>query len=145
MGIPLMIFHFAVIFSFSVMLAVLFRSTMACVVGGVLFWLACYAINFGRHFAVVYPELNPGHELPPFTMFFSELSYWLLPKPADFTLMLEQSLNLGEAKITMASQEPFKQMLAKDLFHPLLVLFTSCLFPIFALWAAASQLSKTDY
>ena len=23
-----------------------------------------YAVNYGRHFAVVYDELNPGHTLP---------------------------------------------------------------------------------
>ncbi len=146
MGIPLMIFHFAVIFSFSVMLAVLFRSTMACVVGTVLFWIVCYAVNYGRHFAVVYADLNPGAQaLPGFTVFLSELGYWLLPKPADFTILLEQSLNLGTAKITLAAQEPFAAMLAKNLFHPIAVILTSCIFPAFALWASASQLSKTDY
>jgi ABC-type transport system involved in multi-copper enzyme maturation permease subunit len=145
LGIPLMVFHFAAVFSFSVMLAVLFRSTMACVVGSVLFWVACYAINYGRHFAVVYPELHPGHALPEFTVFLSELGYWVLPKPADFTLMLEQALKLGDAKITLASQQPFAGVLAKDLFHPIASILTSCLFPVFALWAAAAQLAKTDY
>jgi ABC-type transport system involved in multi-copper enzyme maturation permease subunit len=146
LGIPLMIYHFAVIFSFSVMLAVLFRSTMACVVGGVLFWVVCYAVNYGRHFAVVYEsDLHVGHALPGFTMFLSELGYWLLPKPADFTIMLENALNLGSTKMTLAAQQPFAAVLARGLFHPILAILSSCIFPAFALWAAASQLSTTDY
>lgn len=146
MGIPLLIFHFAVIFACSVMLAVLFRSTTACVVGGVLFWIVCYGINYGRHFAVTYEDLNPGGiALPSFTMLLSELGYWLLPKPADFTLLMEQSLNLGAGMGTLEDQQPFKQVLEKGAFHPLLIIFSSCLFPILALWAAASHLAKTDY
>jgi ABC-type transport system involved in multi-copper enzyme maturation permease subunit len=145
-GIPLITFHFAIIFAFSVMLAVLFRSTMACVVGGVLFWIVCYAINYGRHFAVVYPDLNPGAEaLPDFTLFLSELGYWLLPKPADMTIIQQNLLNLDGSMMTLEASEPFKTVVRKDLFHPVAALTTSCLFPIFALWAAASQLGKTDY
>jgi ABC-type transport system involved in multi-copper enzyme maturation permease subunit len=147
LGIPIMTFHFAVIFSFSVLLAVLFHSATACVVGGVLFWIVCFAINYGRHFAVVYEELNPGHTLPVFTVFVSELGYWALPKPVDFTILLEYALNFDNTKITLASQQPFVAVLneKKNLFHPLMSIFTSLLFPVFALWAAASQLLKTDY
>lgn len=146
LGIPIMTFHFGVIFSFSVMLAVLFRSTMACVVGGVLFWIVCYAVNYGRHYAVVFGDLNPGAPaLPGFTVFLSELGYWILPKPADFTIMLENALNLGAGLVTLKGQPPFATVIQKEHFHPLLSIFTSCLFPAFALWASASQLSKTDY
>jgi ABC-type transport system involved in multi-copper enzyme maturation permease subunit len=147
LGIPLMTFHFALIFSFSVMLAVLFRSATACVVGSVLFWIVCYAVNFGRHSAVVYEELNPGHSLPAFTMFLSELGYWVLPKPADFTILLEKALDLGASKVTLAGQQPFTAVLDpnKHLFHPLLSIVTSCLFPVFVLWAAAAHLANTDY
>ncbi len=146
LGIPLLTFHFAVVYSFSVMLAVISRSTMACVVGGVLFWIACYAVNYGRHFAVVYGDLNPGAEaLPGFTVFLSEAGYWLLPKPVDFTMMLEKSLNLSAGMVTLTSQQPFARVIEKDLFHPFLSICTSCVFPIFSIWASASHLSKTDY
>ncbi|MBI1832149.1 MAG: transcriptional regulator [Planctomycetes bacterium] len=145
-GIPLMTFHFAVIFSFSVMLAVLFRSAMACVIGSVLFWIVCYAVNYGRHFAVVYGDLNPGAEaLPGFTVFLSEAGYLLLPKPADLTIMFEKVLEMDASKVTLMGQPPFATVIAKDLFHPILALATSCIFPVFALWASASQLSQTDY
>ena len=146
MGIPLMVFHFAVIYSFSMMLAVLTRSTTACVVGTVVFWFVCYAVNYGRHFAVVYSDLNPNApKLPEFTLFLADASYWLLPKPIDFTLMFEKSLVLNESMNTQSASPPFKNMLEKNLFHPIPVVLTSCIFPAFALWASASQLSKTDY
>ena len=146
MGIPLTVFHFAVIFSCSVMLAVFFRSMTACVVGSVLFWVVCGAVNYGYYNTLAYADLNPGGvALPGFTMFVSELGYWLLPKPADFTIMLEMSLDLGKDMAALGGAPPFKNVLEKNLFHPLLSIFTSCLFPIFALWASASQLAKTDY
>lgn len=146
LGIPLMIFHFAIIFSFSVMLAVLFRNPTASVIGTVLFWIVCWMINYGRHYAVVFPQLHEGHTLPAFTVFLSELGYWLLPKPADLTLLIQQSLDLGEVMSSpMASTPPYEQVLKSNLFHPLLTIGTSCIFPVFALWASASQLSKTDY
>jgi hypothetical protein len=96
---------------------------------------------------VVYPEMNPGHTLLAFTVFLSELGYWLLPKPVDFTILLENALNLGAAKTTLASQQPFATVLEekRNLFHPILSIFSSCLFPAFALWASAAQLAKTDY
>jgi hypothetical protein len=145
MGIPLMTYHFAVMFSFSVMLAVLFRSTTACVVGGVLFWIVCYAVNYGRHYAVTANLYPGGVELPAFTVFLSEFGYWVLPKPADFTILLEKSLNLGAGMMTLEEQAPFNLMLENNLFHPILSILTSCLFPAFALWASASHLAKTDY
>jgi hypothetical protein len=146
LGVPLLVFQFAAIYAFSVMLAVLFRSTMACVVGGVLFWIICYAINLGRHYVVVYGDLNPGAaDLPEFTVFLADMGYWLLPKPADITILLERSMHLSEAKATLESQQPFARMIQSEQFHPIAAVLTSCLFPVFALWGAAAQLAKTDY
>jgi ABC-type transport system involved in multi-copper enzyme maturation permease subunit len=146
LGIPVMTLHFAVVFSFSTLLAVLFRSTMACVVGSVLFWFVCYAVNYGRDFAVVYSELNPsGETLPGFTVFLVELGYWLLPKPADFTIVLEQALALGSVKSTLAAQQPFEAVINHGFFHPLASVLSSIAFSIASLWAATSQLSKIDY
>mgnify|MGYP002784682697 CR=1 FL=1 len=146
LGIPLLTLHFAVFFSFTVLLAVLFRSTMACIVGSVLFWFVCYAVNMGRDFALVYDVMNPaGEPLPVFTTLLSDIGYWLLPKPADFILMLEQALALNNVMSTLGSQAPFRFVLERDQFQPLASLATSMLFGGFALWAAASHLAKLDY
>lgn len=146
LGIPLALYHFATVYAFSILIAVLTRSTTACVVGGVLFWIVCLLVNYGRHFVVVYEHLNPdGIALPAFTTFLSEAAYWLLPKPVDMTLMFEKTLNLGEHMSAMSEDRSIAKMLEKDLFHPIAAILSSLLFPAFALWAAASHLAKTDY
>jgi hypothetical protein len=83
--IPVLLIHFAVFFSFSAMLATATRSTTACVFGSVVFWMLCWAMNFGRHISVLITELQGttpvfGHTL--------ELGYWILPKPLDFHIVL---------------------------------------------------------
>ena len=45
--IPLLLLQFAIFYSFSVLLAVLTRSTVACVFGCALFWLLAWGINYG--------------------------------------------------------------------------------------------------
>ncbi len=45
--IPLLLLQFAVFYSFSVLLAVIMRSTVACVFGSLLFWLLAWGINYG--------------------------------------------------------------------------------------------------
>lgn len=146
LGIPPMIFQFAIVYSFTILVAVLFRSTMACVIAGILFWLICFAINYARHYVVVYSELNPGGPaLSEATVFLAEVGYWILPKPVDITILLERSMHLSDVKATLESQQPYATMLEKEQFHPIASILTSCLFPIFALWAAAAQLAKTDY
>jgi ABC-type transport system involved in multi-copper enzyme maturation permease subunit len=85
MCVPVLVIHFAVFFSFSAMLAVATRNTTACVFGSVVFWLLCWAMNFGRHVAVLHTQLQGttpvfGHTL--------ELGYWVLPKPIDFHIVL---------------------------------------------------------
>lgn len=145
-GIPIAMFHFATVYSFSILIAVLTRSSMACVVATVLFWIVCFGVNYGRHFVVSYEFLHPGGvSLPDFTTFLSELGYWTLPKPIDFTIMFEKTLNLGEHMSAMSEDKTMATMLDKDQFHPIASVLTSLFFPAFAIWAAASQLGKTDY
>jgi hypothetical protein len=86
---PLLVLHFAVFFSFSAVLAVATRSTVACVFGSIVFWLLCWALNFGRHSALVLPELG---EALPAVVHTLELGYWLLPKPLDFHILLVDAL-----------------------------------------------------
>jgi ABC-type transport system involved in multi-copper enzyme maturation permease subunit len=87
--LPLLLLHFAVFFSFSAMLAVATRSTVACVFGSILFWLLCWAMNFGRHAFLLVPELHAAASgLGPTV----EFGYWLLPKPLDCHLILLDTL-----------------------------------------------------
>ena len=48
-AIPLLVLHFAMFFSVSVLLAVWTQSTVVCVFGSILFWALAWSINYGRH------------------------------------------------------------------------------------------------
>src|SRR5205823_5721817 len=79
--IPLLTLQFAVLYSFSTLLAVWTRSTAACVVGSLVLWAACSGVNLGRLAAVAARE-DSGR--PPAASAFAgllEAGYWVLPKP----------------------------------------------------------------
>src|ERR1700676_5466462 len=60
--IPLLLMHFAVFFSVSLLLAVFTRSTVVCVFGSILFWCIAWGMNYGRHALALQSQLTPdGH------------------------------------------------------------------------------------
>src|SRR5205085_4056040 len=59
--VPLLLAQFAIFFAFSALMAVMTRNTAACLIGSILFWLACWAMNYGRH-AVIILEPAAGLE-----------------------------------------------------------------------------------
>ena len=137
--LPVLLVHFAVFGCFSALLAVVTRSTVACVFGSVLFWLLCWGVNFGHHAAAVTPELravstNLGSLL--------SVSYWVLPKPLDFHFMLVRNLdaeNLLNAVLDMRDLD------SNGLWHPAASILASALFGIVLLWIAAYEFMTADY
>jgi hypothetical protein len=110
---PLMVLHFAVFFSFSAMLASATRNTAACVFGTVLFWLLCWAMNFGRHAAMA--TLDP-HILSPAFGWTIDAAYWILPKPLDFQLALaDRTGHDGLMGLNRAAWSPALSLLASAL------------------------------
>src|SRR5205807_9100204 len=89
LAVPVLLLHFAVFFSFSALLAVTTRSTVACVFGSVVFWLLCLGMNLGRHAALLQPELR---DISPVFSFLVDAGYWVLPKPADLGTLLVDAL-----------------------------------------------------
>ncbi len=145
-GIPTLILHFAVIYSFAVLLAVCTRSTVACIFGSVLFWLVCWGINMGRHYVVAMPDLAPGSPpLSGLTGFLSEAGYWLLPKPADLVVLLEQTVEAHKHFAVPSSWEVFRVVDRKGAYLPELSLFTSLGFAAAMLFISGRQLAQTDY
>jgi len=141
--IPLVILHFAVFFSFSVLLAVWTRSTIACVFGSLVFWFLCWGMNYGRHAVAALPHLDP--RLKPFPALFQgtvEAGYWFLPKPADFNILLFQSLHAGDYFSTFPIFEKVQELGA---FHPEWSILTSLAFAVVMVAIAARQLATTDY
>jgi ABC-type transport system involved in multi-copper enzyme maturation permease subunit len=98
--VPLLVLHFAIFFSFSAMLAVATRSSVACVFGSLLFWVLCWGMNFGRHAVHLVPEL---HGLSGVLATTTEVGYWVLPKPLDFQLLLSDGLRPGDVVARLVS------------------------------------------
>lgn len=144
-GIPLLILQFAGLYAFSVLLAATTRSTVACVLGVLLFWAICLGVNYGRHAAVALPVLQPGGELSPLTLSLANLGYWLLPKPADMLLLLEKALDAGRLKTTLSGLAEFQAVQSMGAFDPFLSILTTVRFVALAVDVAAYQLGKTDY
>ena len=142
-GVPLLTAHFAVVYSFSVLIGVSTRSTVACVFGSVLFWFICFGANIARHAVVTMPQLAPqAAPYPQSFLTLVEIGYWILPKPADLMMLLDSALQAGE-HFTMAPE--FATVQAMGGFDPVLSLCTSLLFVAGMLGLASHQLSVTDY
>lgn len=138
LAIPLLIIHFGIFYSFSVLLAVWTRSTVVCVLGSLMFWVICWGMNFGRH-AIEVHEL-PG--LSPAGSTMLEVSYWTLPKPGDMNLNLYYAL---KAKGFSAGVPEFEKLKQAGKFQPELSLLASLLFAVVMLAIAARELQTTDY
>jgi ABC-type transport system involved in multi-copper enzyme maturation permease subunit len=141
--IPILLLHFASVYSFSVLLAVCTRSTLVCVVGSVLFWLLCWGMNYGRHFVVAMSELDPAAPaLPPLFRGLADVAYWMLPKPVDMGMILHQALQVGDSFRSFAELDAVQRMGA---FAPEMSVLTGLLFCAAMLGVAARQLTVTDY
>jgi ABC-type transport system involved in multi-copper enzyme maturation permease subunit len=145
-GIPLLVLQFAALFSVSVFIAVCTRSTMACILGSVLFWILCLAVNYARDAAVALPQIAPDSpSLPPLTSTLMDATYWILPKPADFIMMLEHALDARTHMATLSSVPEFAAAIETGKVDFAASLFTTMLFPIVLLVCAGRQLGKVDY
>ncbi len=136
--LPILLLNFAAFFSFSALLAVTTRNAVACVVGSVLFWLLCVAMNLGRHGLVAY-------DLESFSTasrVLSEAAYWALPKPVDLLAVLHDMLNPQPLAERM---EDFAKIQEKGEFHPALSLAASLVFPVVVVAMSAYELETIDY
>ncbi len=137
--IPLLILNFAVFYSFSVMLAVATRSTVACAFGSIAFWLICSAVNFGRHARLLVPGVTG---IAPTFGRTLDFIYWMLPKPLDFHLMLMETL---QAENLFAQFLDVRTLTEKGLWYPVAALNTSLLFGVGMLVIAAYDFLTKDY
>ncbi|HVS37682.1 MAG TPA: hypothetical protein VMS17_19120 [Gemmataceae bacterium] len=133
---PLMVLHFTIFFGFSAMLASATRSTAAVAFGTVLFWLLCWAMNFGRHAAI--GALGP-HAVAPAFGGFIDAAYWLLPKPLDFQLALTDAAHGGSQTLGLG------RVVARGAWAPGLSLLASALAGVGLLAAAAYDFGTAEY
>ena len=143
LAVPILVVHFAVVYSFSAFLAVCTRSTVACVFGSILFWFVCYGMNYGRHAAVALPHLAPEAQTRgPVFQVILETGYWVLPKPADLVYLLDEALQAKDHFSPLPEMEKVKQTGA---FAPELSLLASLAFAVGLLGVAGRQLGQVDY
>lgn len=145
-GIPLLVFHFAAIYSVSLWLGTITRSAIAAALGSVLFWALCFGLNYGRDAAVSLPTLAP--QAPPlssFTLTVIDLAYWMLPKPADYIMVLEQALDAKAHMATLSSMPEFATAQSMGQIDLGGAIFTTFLFSVVVVAAAGRRLEKTDY
>jgi ABC-type transport system involved in multi-copper enzyme maturation permease subunit len=145
-AIPLLVINFAVIYSFGVLMAVLTRSTVACVFGCILFWLVCWGTNYGHHMAYALPALSQGQShMSPVTQFFVQISYWTLPKPADMEWILQDALHVGKHFQVISEAPGFKEAIAARVIDQVWSVLSSVVFCIVMLGLSTRQLANTDY
>jgi hypothetical protein len=137
--LPLLLVHFGVFFSASVLLAVSTRSTVACVFGSVLFWLLCFGLNLGRHAALQAPGL---HGVAPGFGWLLEACYWVLPKPLDFHFLLVEIL---QGPDVVGSFVDLRRLAEQGAWHPGLSVLTSVACGVVLLALAAYEFLTADY
>ncbi len=137
--IPLLLIQFAIFFSFSVLLAVVTRSTVACVFGSVLFWLLAWGINYGCLAALGMPD---SEHFPAITRSLAKTAYWVSPKPIDSGLMLFNAL---DAEHHFEKPAVFRLVETAQGFSPVWSILSCLLITMFLLSLAAYELNATDY
>jgi len=119
--------------------AVCTRSTVACVIGSLLFWLLCWGMNYGRHLVAGVPDVQ---QVPGSLAWLVEGGYWLLPKPADLSLLLFDVLDAGRY---FSKGLALQNVQAGGAFHPEWSVLSSLAFTAAMLYVAGRQLVTTDY
>jgi ABC-type transport system involved in multi-copper enzyme maturation permease subunit len=140
-AIPLLLLHFSVFFSVSLLLAVLTRSTVVCVFGSIVFWFIAWGMNYGRHALALQAQGAPSGRFSASLNWLVDAGYWVLPKPADFGMILYDAL---DAKNFFGSAFDLSSLSAHG-FSLWLSVLTSLAFTAYILFAAARRFSTLDY
>jgi len=136
LAVPLLMLEFAFFYSVSMLLAVTTRSTIVCIVGSVLFWFLCTAVNTARIDAVIDPSS------PTLKRHATEAAYWVLPKPVDFNLVMSRGLNAGPH---FASSPKLREFEQRGRATPEWSIVTSLLFAISVVAVSALGVRRVDY
>lgn len=140
--VPLLLLHFAIFFSFSLLLAVCTRSTVVCVFGSIAFWMLCWGLNYGRHAAVAAAHLAPEGAFSAKIVGLANAAYWLFPKPADLGLVLFDALGAGDHFQRLVDPAVLSQA---GFFSLGLSIATSLAFTAYLLLAASREFARADY
>lgn len=141
-SVPLLLVHFAIFFSFSILLAVTSRGTVVCVFGSIAFWLVCWGMNFGRHAMVAETYQDTEAKFSRRAAALVEAGYWTLPKPADVGIVLYDALQTADS---FGQNAAFQSVKDHGDFRPWLSLAASLAFMAVLLAGASRQFATLDY
>lgn len=136
LSIPLLVIQFAFFYGFSMFLAVSTRSTVICVIGSVLFWVLCTAVNSARIEFMLDPDA------PALLHYPIEAVYWLLPKPVDFNLLMSHALRAEHHFATWPALKAYESQGRAALE---LSVLTSLAFAVVMVVVSALDVRKVDY
>jgi len=140
--VPVLLLHFAIFFSFSLLLAVCLRSTVVCVFGSIAFWLLCWAMNYGRHALALAAHIAPETSVSRRLTWLADVGYWLFPKPADLSLVLFDALDATQYYHPLFDQAALSQV---GFFSLSCSIMASVLATIYFLVASMRQWNTADY
>jgi hypothetical protein len=136
---PLLVVQFAGLYTASVVTATCTRNATASLFTALACWVICLGVNHSRDSLQV-AEGAPAH--PRVTRLATEAAYWVLPKPLDFSKLLDQAV--GASKHFAESAEPEEDVTGGRIGFAFSI-GSSLLFAAVMLAIAARQLSTTDY
>ncbi len=143
LSLPLLLLQFVILFSFSALLAVRWRNTVVCVVGSVLLWGTCSAVNLTRHSLIAQPALAPdAATCTDSSHWLADTCYWLLPKPVDLGFLLDEALESSRHFRAVRELEAARSCSA---YYPELSVYTSLLFTLVVIGFAARRFTLIDY
>jgi ABC-2 family transporter protein len=137
--VPMLLLHFAVFYSFSAMLAVMSRNSVVCVLGSIMFWLFCMAMNSGRHSIHLLPQFA---DLPVMSSFILDVGYWILPKPLDFHMLLRETLGADDFFVRIVD---YRALATKGYWQPVLSMLASLAAAVVLMAVAAYDFLTADY
>jgi hypothetical protein len=137
--LPLLLLHFATFFAFAAMLAVATRSTVASVLGTVVFWLLCGAVNVARHALHAIPDLAGLGESAGRG---AEVGYWILPKPLDLHALLVGAL---EGSGTAGGALDLRTLVENAHWSPQLSVLTSLAYALLLFGVAVYDFATAEY
>ncbi|MCS6851964.1 MAG: hypothetical protein NZ700_12440 [Gemmataceae bacterium] len=136
---PWLVLDFAAVASFAAILAVYTRSAAVCIFGSAAFWLLCLGMNVGRHAVHTTASLEG---MPASFHFLVEAGYWMLPKPADSTLLMLDALQAGPWVPGILDG---RALVEAGLLLPGPIIASELLFALVMLVLAAYEFATTDY
>jgi ABC-type transport system involved in multi-copper enzyme maturation permease subunit len=140
-AIPLLLLQFSIFFGFSVLLAVWTHNAVVCVFGSIVFWCVAWSMNFGRHALMTASDMVSTSVRSSYLSGLIDFGYWVLPKPADLSLLLSRALGAGNDFASLVDAGS----LEAHGFSMLLSVLTSAAFGVVMLVASARMFQATDY